>query len=124
MKRKVFLYLILVTLLVVVTIQIKTFVFAEQSGSSPESGVASRISEAYDWLLGKGDNYGLTDAADWVNDWGARWNRIMEAAAWDPDGTATESSVPSGLTFYAGGNDRTQRIGTMFEAQGLQDYDD
>lgn len=99
-------------------------VFAEQSGSSPESGVTSRIKIAYDWLVAKGDNYGSTDATDWSNNWGSMWNRILEAAAWEPDGTATESSVPSGQTFYSGNNNRDRRIGTMFEAQGLQDYDD
>ncbi|MFZ2202716.1 MAG: hypothetical protein WAV56_04995, partial [Microgenomates group bacterium] len=103
-------------------------VFAEQSGSSPESGSDSRIKTAYDWLVAKGTNYGSTDAADWDSAttyaWGTDWNRIMEAAAWEPDGSATASDVPSGFTFYAGLGDRTQKTGTLFQNQTLMDYDD
>lgn len=99
-------------------------VLAEQSGSSPESGTTSHIREAYDWLVGKGNNYGLTDSSDWSNSWGAYWNRIMEAAGWEPDGSATVANVPVGLTFYAGNNNRTIRTGTLFQNWELQDYDD
>lgn len=98
--------------------------FAEQSGSSPESGSDSRIKTAYDFLVGKGDNYGVTDAGDWSNSWGTYWNRIMEAAAWEPDGSATAAEVPSGLTFYAGSDNRTRKTGTFFQGWEAQDYDD
>jgi hypothetical protein len=99
-------------------------VFAEQSGSSPESGSTSRILEAYNWLVAKGVHYGATDAADWTNTWGIHWNRIMEAAAWEPDGTATAAEVPRSLTYYAGNNDRIIQTGTLYSTWHLQDYDD
>ena len=108
--------------------QIKLNVFAETSGSSPESGTSSRIKTAYDWLVAKGANYGSTDAPDWDSavtySWGTWWNRIMESAAWEPDGSATAGDVPSGFTFYAGLGDRTQKTGTLFQNQALMDYDD
>lgn len=93
--------------------QIGSTVFAEKSGSSPESGATSRIKTAYDWLVAKGTNYGATDASDWSNNWGSMWNRIMESAAWEPDGTAEASQVVSGETFYAGNGDRTIKTGTL-----------
>jgi hypothetical protein len=102
--------------------QMQEIVFAETSGSSPESGVRSRLGTAYDWLVAKGSNYGGTDAADWDSTttypWGTYWNRIMEAAAWEPDGTATEAQVLAGSTFYAGNNNRTIRTGTMTNRSG------
>ncbi len=99
-------------------------VLAEQSGSSPESGSTSRILEAYNWLVAKGANYGVTDAADWTNNWGTYWNRIMEAAAWEPDGSATAAEVPASLTYNAGLNDRTLQTGTLYSTWQLQEYDD
>lgn len=96
--------------------QIGSTVFAEKSGSSPESGATSRIKTAYDWLVAKGTNYGATDASDWSNNWGSMWNRIMESAAWEPDGTATEADVASTKTFYAGNGDRTIKTGTALPA--------
>ncbi len=99
-------------------------VFAEQSGSSPESGSTSRIKEAYDWLVGKGTNYGSADAADWTNNWGTYWNRIMEAAAWEPTGSATAAEMPAGLTFYGGSLNRTLQTGTLYINWHLQGYDD
>jgi hypothetical protein len=104
--------------------QMSIAVQAEQSGSSPESGTTSRIVTAYDFLVGKGSNYGVTDAGDWTNSWGTHWNRIMEAAAWEPDGTGTAAEVPSGLTFYAGSDNRTQKTGTLYQNWELQDYND
>lgn len=98
--------------------------YAEQSGSSPESGVTSRIKEAYDWLVAKGANYGSSDALDWTNNWGTYWNRIMEAAAWEPDGTATAAEVPAGLTFYGGSQNRTLQTGTLYVNWLNQAYDD
>lgn len=97
---------------------------AEQSGSSPESGSTSRILEAYNWLVAKGANYGATDAVDWSNNWGTYWNRIMESAAWEPDGAATAAEVPLSLTYHAGLNDRTVQTGTLYSTWQLQDYDD
>jgi len=109
--------------------QIGSTVFAEQSGSSPESGASSRIKTAYDWLVAKGTNYGETDASDWSNNWGSMWNRIMESAAWEPDGTATEADVASTKTFYAGNGDRTIKTGTApaafdYSTQRLATKDD
>ena len=108
--------------------QVKLNVFAEKSGSSPESDTSSRIKTAYDWLVVKGINYGSTDAPDWDSattyPWGTWWNRIMASAAWEPDGSATAGDIPSGFTFYAGNGDRTQKTGTLFQNQALMDYDD
>ncbi len=127
--RKLLLYVTCLFLAFFGLYQIGMTVLAEQSGSSPESGSDSRIKTAYDWLVAKGDaNYGLTDAADWDSAttyaWGTYWNRIMEAAAWEPDGSATAGDVPSGFTFYAGSGNRTQKTGTLFQNQALMDYDD
>ena len=125
--KKILLYLSCFFLALFGLYQLNAVVFAETSGSSPESGSSSRIKTAYDWLEAKGDNYGDTDAGDWNTTtyaWGAWWNQIMEAAAWEPDGTATTGEVPSGLTFYAGLGDRTSKTGTLYENQALMDYDD
>lgn len=97
---------------------------AEQTGSSPDSGSTSRLIEAYNWLVAKGSNYGASNAADWTSDWGTYWNRIMEAAAWEPDGTATAAEMPAGLTFYGASNDRTLLTGTLYTTWLLQAYDD
>ena len=110
-------------------VAVKTTVLAEQTGSSPESGATSRIKTAYDWLVAKGTNYGATDASDWSNNWGSMWNRIMESAAWEPDGTATEADVASTKTFYAGNGDRTIKVGTAppafdYSTQKLATKDD
>jgi hypothetical protein len=123
MKRNLLLLACLAVSLFAVS-QLKIAVFAEQNGSSPESGADSLLKDGYDFLVGKGANYGATDAADWTLSWGAYWDRIMEAATWEPDGTASTGEVPSGLTFYAGNEDRTIKTGTLFENYSLQDYDD
>lgn len=107
-------YIVIFSLVSLVVV--KTTVQAEKSGSSPESGATSRIKTAYDWLVAKGANYGATDASDWSNNWGSMWNRIMESAAWEPDGTATEADVASTKTFYAGNGDRTIKTGTALPA--------
>ena len=109
--------------------QVGSTVLAEQAGSSPESGATSRIKTAYDWLVAKGTNYGAADASDWSNNWGSMWNRIMESAAWEPDGTATEADVASTKTFYAGNGDRTIKTGTAppafdYSTQKLATKDD
>jgi hypothetical protein len=68
---------------------------AEQSGSTPESGVTSRILSLYNDLTG------LTYGSDSdTPDWGAYWNRIKTAAKWVPSGTAVEADVATGKTFY------------------------
>lgn len=103
--------------------QLYTTVFAEQSGSSPESGSSSRIKTGYDALVAKGTNYGVTDAADWSNDWGTWWNRIMEAAFWEPDGSATAADVFTALTFYSGSNNRTQATGSLTLACAISTFD-
>ncbi len=105
---------------------IHTVVFAEQSSSSPESGTTSRIKTASDWLVAKGANYGATDAPDWSNNWGTMWNRIMEAAAWEPGGTAIVTDVLEGKTFYAGSSDRDNKTGSLvnYSSQSLEIYQD
>lgn len=86
-------------------------VYAEQTGGSPESGIASRIKTLYDDLVVLG--YG-TDID--VPDWGAFWNRIKTAAKWVPGGDAAVGNVLFGTTFY--NNSRTQRTGTMPDNEG------
>lgn len=130
--RKVAILSACIILILFVAYRFGLSVFAEQSGSSPESGSTSRIKTGYDALVLKGSNYGSTNAPDWDSavtyPWGTMWNRIMEAAFWEPDGTAATTDVLSGKTFYAGNGDRTIKTGTanIFDAtnQGLQDYSD
>lgn len=131
--KKALVYLACLALAVFGLYQLETVVFAEQSGSSPESGSSSRLKTAYDWLEAKGDNYGDTDAADWdtaTYAWGTWWNQIMESAAWEPDGTAAGGDVTLGKTFYAGSGDRTIKTGTydpatsLYLPQSLVEWDD
>ena len=104
---------------------------AEQTGSSPESGATSKLKQAYDWLDAKGANYGDSQPSDWPYTHSTYWQRIIYSAMWEPDGTATESDVLSGKTFYSGLNNRVQKTGTgeyqipsFFEQQSLIEYDD
>lgn len=127
--NKITLISFIMMLSLVSLVAVKTTVLAEQTGSSPESGATSRIKTAYDWLVAKGTNYGAADASDWSNNWGSMWNRIMESAAWEPDGTATEADVASTKTFYAGNGDRTIKTGTAppafdYSTQKLATKDD
>ncbi len=86
---------------------------AETSGSSPESGATSKLKTAYDFLVSKGTNYGDSQPSDWIYpSYGTYWNRILYAASWEPDGTATEADVVEGKTFYSGSNNRVQKTGT------------
>ena len=64
---------VLITLVIAVPL---TAVFAEQSGTTPESGVTSRLKEIYDYLVDK--NVGSDDAGSW-GDWGSMWNGIYSA---------------------------------------------
>lgn len=101
---------------------------AEQAGSSPDTGGAeSVITKAYNYLLTKGDTYGASSSPDWTYNWGTYWNRIMYSATWKPDGTAAESDVVSGKTFYS--NSRTKKTGTApspidFSLEQYVQYDD
>jgi len=116
---------IVVTFMVTVLISVPiTAVFAEQSGSTPESGVTSRIRQVYDALVDLA--YGDEGSGGW-GDFGAMWNRIYSAAVWTPSGTATSEDVVAGETFY--GSSRTQLTGTAqlaqdFELQALVEWDD
>ncbi len=98
--------------------------YAEQSGSSPNTGgVSSVMSKGYDFLVSKGTNYGNSQPSDWINNWGTMWNRIMYSAAWEPDGTAVESVVTSTKSFYSGHNNRTTRLGSFSDIDYfLQQY--
>lgn len=82
-------------------------VLAEQSGSSPESGVVSKIRTIYDSLVTL--TYGSESAGVW-GDWGVIWNRIRSAAEWVPAGDADEADVAEGKIFYK--DSRTQKTGT------------
>lgn len=75
-------------------------VSAEQVGSSPESGVKSRMAELYDALVAK--NYGSdTDVSGLTGnlgtDWGAKWNRIKTAALKPGAGGSGAAPVASGV---------------------------
>jgi hypothetical protein len=88
---------------VAVSVLIITFLFisssglilAEQEGSTPDSGVTSRINSLNSDLADLG--FGSTSNSP---DWGSLWNRIVTSAKWVPNGTATASDVISGKTFY------------------------
>jgi hypothetical protein len=99
-------------------------VFAEQNGSSPESGVVSRIKLIYDSLVSL--SYGSESAGSW-GDWGSMWNRIRSAGEWTPDGTATNDEVLLGKTYY--GSSRTKNTGTAnlamnYSLQQYNEFDD
>jgi hypothetical protein len=74
---------------------------AETSGSSPESGATSRLKSAYDILVALGDGYGNEQPYDYPYTHSTYWQRILYAAFYSPPGTATESDVLSGKTFYS-----------------------
>lgn len=77
---------------------------AEQVGSSPESGVKSRIAELYDTLKAKnlGSDTDMTGLDTLTDDWGPKWNRIKSSALKSqPTGTApvagTVKSIQRGV---------------------------
>lgn len=75
-------------------------VYAEQSGSSPESGITSYTKSLYTTLQTAG--YGSDTNTP---DWGTYWNRISTAAQWVPNGTAVAADVVYGKTFVGSGRD-------------------
>ena len=79
---------------------------AEQMGSSPESGVSSRIKTIYDSLTSS--SFGSTSAGAW-GDWGSMWNKIYSASIWSPDGNNTVTNTLSTKTFY--NTSRTKQTG-------------
>jgi len=106
-KTKIVGLLVIVSVLAVTILNIgKTS--AEQIGDSPDSGVSSKIKQAYDSLVIL--SYGSDSAGDW-GDWGEFWNRIRSSAEWTPDGTVTADQVMAGETFY--GDSRTKQTGTL-----------
>lgn len=82
--------------------------YAEQSGSSPESGATSRLKATYDSLVSL--SYGSESAGSW-GDWGTMWNRIRSAAEFTPSGDAAVGDTRTGKTFYS--SSRTQQTGTL-----------
>ena len=132
LKSKIF-YIICITTLIIFgislgfTLNIKSN--AEQMGSSPDSGGAeSVLVGSYNRLVSKGANYGSSSSPDETGNYGTYWNRIIYSATWEPDGTATESDVLSGKTFYSGLNNRTIKTGAGvsidYSKQSLIAYDD
>ncbi|MCX6810285.1 MAG: DUF1566 domain-containing protein [Candidatus Berkelbacteria bacterium] len=86
-------------------------VFAEQSGSTPESNATSRIKTLYTDLTS------LTYGSDTdTPDWGAYWNRIKTAAKWVPTGNVAVGDVRSGKTFYNA--NRSVQTGNWSPASG------
>ncbi len=82
-----------------------TATMAEQSGSTPESGVTSHIKQLYT------DLQGLTYGSDSdTPDWGTFWNRIKTAAKWAPPGNLVVTDVKTGKNFY--NLNRSQQTGT------------
>jgi hypothetical protein len=101
----------------------KTGIFstAETIGTSPDSGVASRIKALSEVLAAKTpEAFGSTGEISGVGDWGAMWNRIYSAATWNPTNpsnpslNATVADVADGKTFYSGTN-RVMQTGQRTE---------
>ena len=104
--KKLFIHLSLFLVVGFCLYQVQTKVLAEQSGSSPESGVTSRIKAIYDSLVSL--SHGSESAGGWGN-WGVMWNRIRSAAEWVPTGDATDADVATGKIFFS--QDRIQKTG-------------
>ena len=73
---------------------------AEQIGSSPESGVTSRLKTISDALITLG--HGSTAAGTW-GDW-IMWNQIYSASVWVPASNITSVDCKVGKTFYLNGS--------------------
>jgi hypothetical protein len=111
MRKKLFILTISLVIGLVGLVTVRNIVLAEQSGSSPESGAASRIKTIYDSLVAL--THGSDSAGGWGN-WGVMWNRIRSAAEWVPSESATEADVATGKTFH--NTSRTQKTGTAAPA--------
>lgn len=115
---------IIPTVILLVSVFFSFKIFAEQSGTSPESGMTSRIKSTYDSLVTLGN--GAETAGSWGN-WGPVWNRIRSSSEWVPTSDATSNDVSLGKTFYSGAS-RTVKTGTMsnidYEKQSLVILDD
>lgn len=92
-RTKIAKLLTVLTVLVGATV-IFVRVYAEQSGSSPESGITSYTKSLYTTLQAAG--YGSDTNTP---NWGTYWNRISTAAQWAPSGTAVAADVVYGKTF-------------------------
>ncbi|MGB2787260.1 MAG: DUF1566 domain-containing protein [Candidatus Saccharimonadaceae bacterium] len=95
--------LTVLTILIGLTV-IMVRVYAEQFGSSPESGATSYTKSLYTTLQTAG--YGSDTNTP---DWGTYWNRISTAAQFAPSGNAATSDVVYGKTFF--GSNRTLQAG-------------
>ncbi len=82
---------------------------AEQMAGSPDSGVSSRLVQAYESVVDQG--HGASAVPQWTEDWGAAWNRIMAAASWMPGGNVETDEVMLGKTYFAG--NRILKTGTL-----------
>ena len=106
MRIKPFGIVVVLTLGVLCLFRFSQIVLAEQVGSSPESGVSSRIKTIYDSLTSS--SFGSTSAGAW-GDWGSMWNKIYSASIWSPDGNNTVTNTLSTKTFY--NTSRTKQTG-------------
>jgi hypothetical protein len=118
--KKTIVIILCIVVFGLVSIKTITTVIAEQGGSSPESGVTSRIGTLVNDLVTKG--YGSTSAGSWGN-WGNMLNRIYSASIWTPTASsngATAANVASGYKFFQGAN-RQELTGTLVAAPAI-DY--
>jgi len=85
-------------------------VFAEQSGSSPNTATTSRIKTVSDALVVL--NYGSTSAGGW-GDWGTMWNRIYSAAINPSNDPTTQriTNTVNGTGGVIGANNCTTTFG-------------
>ena len=95
---------------------------AEQSGSSPDSGTDSVLTEIYDELVTMG--FGTEDGSR-----GTLWNRIYNSAIWVPNTGITAEDVVEGVQFYEDGRNAitgTASSGVDYEKMSLaqEDYRD
>lgn len=108
-KRKVFSLLLAVAGILSLAFFYRYYrtVKAEQSGSSPESGVNSRMTTLASALTSL--NYGATASGSW-GDWGVSWNRIYSASI-KPFNDAVAKGLKNG-----GNTDYPKSVG------GIDDY--